>query len=189
MRLALVVLVLAGLVGCGGGSDGERDASAAQARVEAIATEVDAWAEAGTLADARAHAEAAANLIVGPGGPGYGDRDGDGTIAGVVDEGLLPARSGEPSGIVLDTLDGADCVRADVLGGDWDDPSGRWARLIVAIREWTPTDNTFPGLPSHPMRVVGWATLAQDAPLAQALEYAGHADIHVDVTRDALADC
>ena len=186
-----LIVVLVVLAACGDEPDRERsiDASAARAWVEEIAGEVDAWATSDTLAQARAHAEAAANLIVGPGGPGYGDRDGDGTIAGRVDEGLLPARSGDSRGIVLDTLDGARCVRADVLGGEWDDPSARWARLLVAIRSWSPTDNTFPALPSHPMRVVGWATLAEDAPLAPAIEYAGHADIHVDVTRDALDRC
>jgi hypothetical protein len=80
-------------------------------------------------------------------------------------------------------------VRRDVLGGDWDDPAARWAMLSEAIAQWAPDHNTFPSLPSHPMRIVGWATLAQSATFDNAIEYAGHAKLHVDVSRDALDHC
>ena len=59
--------------------------------------------------------------------------------------------------------------------------------MLTAIDDWRPDDNTMPSLPSHPMRVVGWAsfTLATDD-LDDAHEYAGHAQLHVDVARDSL---
>lgn len=121
---------------------------------------------------------------------GYGDRDGNAKIAGAASQGLLPGRLGVPSGIVLDTIsDASVCVRRDVLGGDWDDPAARWAMLSEAIAQWAPDHNTFPSLPSHPMRIVGWATLAQSATFDNAIEYAGHAKLHVDVSRDALDHC
>jgi hypothetical protein len=185
---ALLLLVSA----CGGntgGSDRAVDATVASARLEQIAGEVDAWASSSTLEEARAHAEAAANLVVGPGGLGYGDRDGNGTTDGAVERGLLPGPDGTPAGVVLDTLGDDDCVRGDVLGGSWDHPRARWSLLADAIAEWAPENNTFPLLPSHPMRIVGWSTLAQSATFAEAIEYSGHADIHVDVTRDALSRC
>jgi hypothetical protein len=165
------------------------DAAEATERLEQIATEVDAWAAASTIEEAEGHAEAAANLVVGPGGLGYGDRDGDGEIAGDVPEGLLPGPDGIPEGIVLDSIGAAECVNRDVLGGDWDDPVARWAVLAEAIDQWAPDNNTFPSLPSHPMRIVGWATLTQSGSFEEAIEYSGHADLHVDVTRDALARC
>ncbi len=185
---ALLLLVSA----CGSNADGPGravDATVASARLEQIADEVDAWAGSSTLSEARAHAEAAANLVVGPGGLGYGDRDGNGQTGGAVKGGLLPGPDGSPAGVVLDTVGDDDCVRRDVLGGSWDDPRARWSLLAVAIDEWAPDNNTFPSLPSHPMRVVGWATLAQSATFAEAIEYSGHADLHVDVTRDALSRC
>ncbi len=67
--------------------------------------------------------------------------------------------------------------------------SARLEQIAEAIDEWAPDNNTFPSLPSHPMRIVGWATLAQSATFAEAIEYSGHADIHVDATRDALSRC
>jgi hypothetical protein len=192
-RLAVVVAVLGALVvACGSSEErsGPRvDASVATARVEAVAHEVDAWADAPNLRQARAHAEAAANLIVGPGGLGYGDRDGNGTVAGAVTEGLLPSRDGSSDGVVLDTVGDAACVHQDVLGGGWEHPRARWALLTEAIREWSPDNNTFPDLPAHPMRIVGWATLAQAGSYDEAIGYSGHADVHVDASRDALADC
>lgn len=185
---ALLLLVAA----CGSSVDGPDravDATVASARLEQIADEVDAWAHSPTLAEARSHAEAAANLIVGPGGLGYGDRDGNGAVAGAVARGLLPGPDGSPAGVVLDTVGNDDCVLRDVLGGSWDEPRARWSVLARAIDGWAPDNNTFPSLPSHAMRVVGWATLAQSATFTQAIEYSGHADLHVDVTRDALGRC
>ena len=77
----------------------------------------------------------------------------------------------------------------DVLGGDWADPVARWELLADAIAEWSTVNNPFPTLPSHPMRVVGWATLTQTGTFDDAIEFSGHADLHVDVSRNALADC
>ena len=161
----------------------------ASERLEEIAAEVDAWAGSSTLDEARAHAEAAANLVVGTGGLGYGDRDGNDEITGEVQNGLLPGPDGAPAGIVLDTIGEADCVNRDVLGGEWDDPVARWSLLAEAIDGWAPDNNTFPSLPSHPMRIVGWATLTQSGTFEEAIEYAGHADLHVGVSRDALSRC
>ncbi len=191
------MLVLALLASaCGGGDDSATTqepwgapGGIAVDRLEQIAAEVDAWAASSTLEEARGHAEAAANLVVGPGGLGYGDRDGDGEVAGAVAEGFLPGPSGTPPGIVLDTFGTAECVRRDVLGGDWDDPVGRWSVLAAAIDEWAPDNNTFPSLPSHPMRIVGWATLTQTASFETVIEYAGHAGLHVAVSRESLARC
>jgi hypothetical protein len=201
MRVLVLSLVLV-VAACGSGSengpdpDGAETSTAAAAdageaseRLEQIAAEVDAWAAAPTLDEAKAHAEDAANLVVGPGGLGYGDRDGDGEIAGDVPAGLLPGPEGVPAGIVLSTIGPAECVDPDVLGGDWDDPVARWALLAEAIDQWAPDNNTFPSLPSHPMRIVGWAALTQSGTFDEAIEYSGHADLHVDVTRDALARC
>ncbi|MDQ3247526.1 MAG: hypothetical protein M3Q52_11705, partial [Pseudomonadota bacterium] len=82
------------------------------------------------------------------------------------------------------------CVKRDVLGGDWSDPAARWAALARAIARWTPANNTFPRLPSHPQRIVGWATLALGADnLATARDYARHAQIHTDVSSRAVAGC
>ena len=202
MRVLVLSLVLVLAAACGssaengtepGGADTNTaaavDPTDASDRLERIADEVDAWAAAPDLDQATAHAEAAANLVVGPGGLGYGDRDGDGEIAGDVAEGLLPGPDGTPEGIVLDSIGPAECVKRDVLGGDWDDPVARWALLAEAIDQWASNNNTFPTLPSHPMRIVGWATLTQSGSFEEAIEYSGHADLHVDVTRDALADC
>ena len=206
MNDALTGLIVAGIVlaACGGtdgtaATDSVTPAAAVTSatnesetpddRVERIAAEVDAWAASGTLDEARAHAEAAANLVVGPGGLGYGDRDGDGSINGEVTVGLLPGPTGSPAGLVLDQIGPSDCVNRDVLGGDWSDPVARWDLLADAIAEWSTVNNPFPALPSHPMRIVGWATLAQTSTFDDAIEFSGHADLHVDVSRNALADC
>jgi len=157
--------------------------------LELIAAEVDAWGTSSTLDEARDHAEAAANMVVGPGGLGYGDRDGNGSIAGEVAEGLLPGPTGDPVGLVLATTGEAECVTKDVLGGDWGDPVARWTLLADAIDQFGPGNNPFPTLPAHPMRIVGWATLTQAGSFEQAIEYAGHADLHVDISRDAFNNC
>lgn len=159
------------------------------ARLDQISAEVDAWAASTTLREARAHAEAAANMIVGEGGLDYGDRNGDGDVDGAVEVGFLPGPEGSPGGLVLDTYGDAECVTADVLGGSWEDPVERWTLLDDVIIAWAPDNNPFPSLPSHPMRIVGWASLSQDASLETAIEYAGHAALHVDISRDGLAAC
>ncbi len=156
-------------------------------RVEAVQAAVDGWRQAATLPEARGYAEQARNLVTGPYVPGYGDLDGDGRVDGAVDVGLLPGAGGQP-GLVAEPASA--CVARDVLGGSWADPAGRWVEVRDRIERWTPTGNTFPALPSHPQRVVGWASLALAAgDVAEAREYAGHADLHVDVSRAALTTC
>ena len=157
-------------------------------RLDLLDSLVTDWRQATTIEDAHAAAEAAANLIVGPGGPNYGDRDANGTIEGATEAGVLPGLVGAPTGLA-NSLDNNECIVADVLGGTWDDPAARWTTMLTAIDEWRPAHNTMPTLPSHPMRVVGWATftLASDS-LEAAHEYAGHAQLHVNVSIAAL-DC
>jgi len=196
VRHFLIVLALVGSA-CGAGGSGSASdpssggaaPSAANERLELIAEAVDAWAKSESLEEARAFAETAANLVVGPGGLGYGDRDGNGVVAGDTEAGFLPGPNGQPAGVVLDTLGSAPCVERDVLGGSWEDPTNRWLILSQAIEEWAPRNNTFPSLPSHPMRVVGWATLTQSGTFEEAIEYSGHADLHVDISRNAMAEC
>ncbi len=199
-----VVLVLAAtfaFASCGGtsatqdaGDAGSVDAKDAAAtgsfseRVDAIGNAVDAWRDAVSVAAAHAAAETALNLVVGPNGPGYGDRDGDGVVNGATAVGLLPGLDGTPGGLA-EPLGANDCVTRDVLGGIWSDPSARWATMLAAIDEWRPDNNTMPTLPSHPMRVVGWATFTLESGfLDDAHEYAGHANLHVNISRRAL-DC
>ena len=140
-----------------------------------------AWRSASSIEEAHAAAEAAANLVVGPAGPNYGDRDTNGTVNGASEVGLLPG--------LANPLAANECIFDDVLGGPWEDPADRWTTMLTAIDEWRPTNNTMPTLPSHPMRVVGWATftLASDS-LDHAHEYAGHAQLHVNISLAAL-DC
>ena len=160
-------------------------------RLTALNGQVDNWRMAATIDEARAAAEGAANLVTGEKGPGYGDRDGDGDVAGASVEGLLPGLAGS-DGLVLSAFrEGAPtCVDRDVLGGSWDDPAARWAELDAAFAAWRPDNNTYPTLDSHLLRVVGWArlTLATDS-LDEAREYAGHARLHVRISRDAITDC
>ncbi|MGB0113756.1 MAG: hypothetical protein WBP59_11095 [Ilumatobacteraceae bacterium] len=168
------------------GATGSADAF--EARLAALDVAVATWRDADTIDDAHVAAETAANLVVGPNGPGYGDRNGDGTIDGMVLDGVLPGLDGTPEGLAL-PLAGNECVERDVLGGSWDDPAQRWTTMEETIDAWTRSSNTMPSLPSHPMRVVGWSTftLATDS-LDEAHEYAGHAKLHVDVSLAAL-DC
>ena len=187
-------MLLAGVVfaACGNTADTpEPSATVADAiaRIEEISVHVTTWSDAADLLTATTSAEAAANLVVGPNGPGYGDRNGDGQISGANDVGLLPGSDGTPQGLVLGGVGDADCIRRDVLGGAWDDPAAMWREMDEAIAAWTPTNNTMPSLDSHPMRVVGWATFTQTATLDQAREYAGHAAIHVNVSSRALRAC
>jgi hypothetical protein len=179
-------------VSCGGAGDSVAPSGSANdaiiERLDAIEAAVASWRSATDLVGAHAAAEAARNLVVGPSGPGYGDADGDGSIGGASTIGLLPGQGGEP-GLATDVADIA-CVQADVLGGNWADAAGRWATLQTAIDAWSPSNNTFPTLPSHPQRVVGWAslTLATDD-LETARGDAGHAAMHGEIARRAVTDC
>lgn len=169
------------------------------ARLDLIDAAVADWADAETLADAKAAAETARNLVVGPDNPLFGDADGDGVIGGeagegiAIDIGLLPGLGGEPALAQAEPVNA--CVEADVLGGPWDDSAARWATAQDVYDRWTPADNTMPELASHPQRIVGWATLtlalddADPDALATAHEYAGHAQLHVDVSVAAVEDC
>lgn len=181
---AVAAVVLA--AGCAGEDSGSP--TAAEARAGDIDAAVARWAQSTTYTEAAAAAEEAANLVVGPGGPGYGDRDGDGEVRGETERGLLPGAEGSPEGIALE--DTADCDARDVLGGSWRDPQARWEELARAVEGWEPDHNTFPDLVSHPMRVVGWATLTlRSDDLDLAHEYAGHAGLHSGVTQSVLAAC
>ncbi len=156
-------------------------------RLDQIDGEVSAWRAALNLAKAKRHAEAARNLIVGPAGPGYGDADGDGRVSGANAIGLLPGIGGRAA---LAVPAANPCVTRDLLGGSWEDPARRWAILQGKIGSWRPGNNTFPTLPSHAQRVVGWATLALRASdAAPAREYAAHAKLHVDVSLTAVKAC
>lgn len=159
----------------------------ARERLDWIAAEVSAWRSASNLAQAKRHAEAARNLIVGPTGPGYGDVDEDGEVSGANAIGLLPGLKGNAA---LAIPAATTCVERDLLGGSWEDPVRRWAVLNAKIIAWRPSNNTFPTLPSHAQRIVGWATLAlKSSNLGTAREHAAHAKLHVEVSRNALARC
>lgn len=205
-RLAAVAIATVVLVGCstagqtpgtpGSAAPGSStsaasgptaDAGHLETRLKAIGDAVDRWRTATDLPTARRAAEEARNLIVGPKGPLYGDADRDGTVAGASEIGLLPGLAGEAG---LATAAAGVCVERDVLGGSWADPAARWAKLEAAISAWTPSNNTFPAFPSHPQRVIGWATLTLAAAnLATAHEYGGHARLHADIALRALTDC
>lgn len=158
------------------------DAGVVLERVEQVQQQVNLWRDASTLADAQATAADARLLITGPDVAGL--EPPAGTRSGVT-EGLLPDDSDGP-GLASAV---ADCAGPDLLGGSWDDQEQRWTILRTAIDQWAPDNNTFPALPSHPQRVVGWATLTLASSLDLAHEYSGHAQLHVDAARDALADC
>ena len=160
--------------------------SAAQERAAGIQRALDDWAGASDLTQAQRAAETVSNLVTGPHVAWYGDADGDGAVGGEVSEGLLPGEAGEP-GLGL-PLEG--CAGPDLLGGSWSDPGARWDELATKIAAWTPTNNPFPTLASHAQRTVGWAQLTlRAADLAEALEYSGHAQLHVDALTDAIDDC
>ena len=165
----------------------DTDTASFAERMNAIDEAVAVWRSASSVEDAQVAAEAAANLVVGPNGPGYGDRNGDGVVAGEATAGVLPGLDGTPEGLAI-PLAANGCIRRDVLGGPWDDPGTEWGAMLVAIDEWRPDNNTMPTLASHPMRVVGWATFTLDSDsLDEASEYAGHAKLHVDISARALS--
>jgi hypothetical protein len=190
-RKLVPLVLLVALAACGDGGDSAVSGDAAELTYRETITKIEdavtVWESADSIEQARAAAEAAANLVVGPGGPGYGDRDGNGTIDGAIDFGVLPGLDGSPDGAASALADNQ-CIVDDVLGGSWTDPANRWAEMQSAIDQWAPDDNTMPSLASHPMRVVGWATftLASDS-LDDAHEYGGHALLHVDTSLAALA--
>lgn len=162
-------------------------AAPVQQRLDDLQAAVDGWQRAGDLAAAKAAAETARNLVTGPDVNGYGDLDGDGRTGGASVTGLLPGEQGQPG---LITSPAPACVERDVLGGSWGDGAARWREVRTRVAAWSQTNNTFPALPSHPQRVVGWASLTLAAPtLELAREYAGHAQLHVRVTREALNGC
>lgn len=192
-RVALLACALV-LAGCASsGQEGDRGPiDRLGERLTVVQAHVEEWRTAGTLTDARRAAEAAANHIVGPTGPGFGDRDGDGTVRGPGDAGVLPGSEGWPLGFAVEAArDGApECVVRDVLGGSWEDAPARWNALAVAIDTWTEERNTFPSLPSHAQRVVGWAALALEADtLQEARDHAGHAALHAGISLRAVTDC
>jgi hypothetical protein len=192
LRIVPPLLLIVTLAACGDDNDvGEPGDIAAFTLRERIVTVDDAvvvWEEADTIAEAHAAAEAAANLVVGSGGPGYGDRDGNGNVDGDTEFGVLPGLDGTPTGLAS-ALSDNECVVADVLGGSWDDPGERWAIMQSTIDAWTPDNNTIPSLASQPMRIVGWAslTLATDS-LDEANGFAGLAQAHIDASLAAI-DC
>lgn len=194
-RFLVGIMVVLALVGCGS-SDGASVPSdtresppptALDERLSAIDRAIERWRAASDLTVVHRAAEEVRNLVVGPDGPSYGDADGDGTVSGASESGLLPGLDGQAG--IADGAAGA-CIERDVMGGSWDDPHGRWAVLEAAIAGWSPTNNTFPTLPSHPQRIVGWSTLAlATSDLETAIEYGGHAHLHVDIARAAVSDC
>ena len=193
--LGVAVVLAVSVTACESGDSAVSDESvptpevvALEERLAAIERAVDSWSGADDLVTAQVGAETAANLVVGAGGPGYGDRNGDGRIDGAAPDGVLPGLDGAPIGLAAAIAD-VGCIERDVLGGAWDDPAARWVEMETAIDAWRPAANTMPSLPSHPMRVVGWSTftLASDS-IDDAREYAGHARLHVDISADAL-DC
>jgi hypothetical protein len=205
VRTGALILIVALASGCGGDGDastGETaengatpddsstdvDEAAMRSRLDEIAAQVAVWRTSDDLAEVRSASEAAANLIVGPQGPGYGDRDGDGSVSGENDQGLLPGLDGTPPGIASALADRT-CVVRDVLAGTVDDPQTAWAEMDSAIDAWAPNSNTMPSLASHPMRIVGWSTFTLESDsIDEGHEYAGHAQLHVDVSLRAL-DC
>ena len=186
-------LVLVASCGSGSGVDGDGDAGERLTeRLNVLASHVESWRNAPSLAEAQRAAEAAANHVVGPNGPGFGDRDRDGEVRGPTDAGILPGLEGAPAGFALEAVNAGapDCVVRDILGGAWNDPARRWAELDNAIANWQPTRNTFPSLASHAQRIVGWATLtlATGSP-EEAKTYGGHAELHVAISLSALDEC
>ncbi|MDH5373951.1 MAG: hypothetical protein OEX97_13490 [Acidimicrobiia bacterium] len=157
-------------------------------RMDTIDQAVADWRNSASIEAAHLAAETAANLVVGPNGPGYGDRDGDGVISGETTAGILPGLDGTPTGLAT-PLAAVGCVERDVLGGTWTNPGSEWGAMLTAIDNWRPDSNTMPTLASHPMRIVGWATftLRSDS-VNEAHEYGGHAKLHVDVSHRSL-DC
>jgi len=193
LRVAVPFLLVAALVGCGGDDDVGESADLAtftlKERLFRAEIPVTNWGRAADLAEAHASAEAAANLMTGSKGWEYGDRDGNGVIEDedVGEFGVLPGLDGNPAGLAAPVDN--ECVEADVLGGSWDDPAGRWAELETALEAWTPENDTISALASQPMQVVGWATLAISTDvLDEARDFGDLATVNVEASIEA-ADC
>ncbi len=192
LHLVAAVLTMVLLVGCGEASKARPEAAAPAPAVDSaldrsrqVEQAVGRWAAASTLADAKADAERARNLITGPHVTGAGDGDGNGKTE-PVSVGLLPGDDGSAG---LSGPPASGCVQRDVLGGSWAQPERRWADVLGRIARYSPTNNEFPGLPSHAQRVVGWASLTLAATtLDEALEYSGHAVGHARIVTDALRE-
>lgn len=156
-------------------------------RMSSIDEAVAAWRKATSIQAAQVAAETAANLIVGPNGPGYGDRNRDRVVSGDTIIGVLPGLDGTPDGLAT-ALAANDCVARDVLGGTWANSGAEWGAMLTAIDDWRTDNNTMPSLASHPMRIVGWATFTlRSGSLDEAHEYGGHAKLHVDIALRAIA--
>ena len=186
---ALVIVAITWLAGCGATTAAKPTATTptptpaqrdALSRADAIAGAVRHWARATTIAGAHAAAAQARALVTGPNVSAFPSTRSNVTV------GLLPSDDGAPG---LATPVATGCVVVSVLGGSWTQPRKRWSDLAERIKRWRPDHNTFPQLPSHAQRVVGWATLTLDTgALSEAIEYAGHATGHAGVVRDALRD-
>ncbi len=189
-RFVLPLAAALALSACSSGASDSPAPAAVTDRIAAVSAAVDRWGQAETLAEAQAAAEEAANLVTGPDVPGYGDRDGNGTIEGAVTEGLLPGEQGEPGLTTEPGVAPLACLEQNVRGGSWADPQKRWEQLFTAIDGWSEANNTFPALQSHAQRVVGWATLTlRGDDLNTAIEFAGHAKLHSEVLAQDVADC
>lgn len=186
MCLSLVAAACSGSTATDTTGSGRADIDLFADRLEEIGIAIAAWRIADSVEEALVQAETAANLVVGPNGPGYGDRNGDGALSGASDVGLLPGLDGTPGGLAAFPT-ASDCIVNNVLGGSWDEPAGRWQQMVTAIDTWQPDNNTMPSLASHPMRIVGWASfsLVTDS-LDMMKEYAGHATLHVNISQRAL---
>ncbi|WP_396668357.1 hypothetical protein [Microbacterium sp. R86528] len=193
---ALVAIPLAltlALAGCATGSsdvdnvEGSPAVAELSERLGETTVAISAWQDAEDLAELKQAAEQVRNLVTGEAGPYYGDADGDDIVTGAATVGVLPGLEGEPG---LASIIEGDCLEQDVLGGDWSAPAERWQILDDAIVAWAPTNNTFPSLPSHPQRTIGWATLAlNEDDLETAREFASHAQLHINVSAAALQNC
>lgn len=148
---------------------------------------VSIWAEADTVVQSRAGAEAARNLVTGPFVTCCGDADGDGEFRGDTMIGLLPGEGGQ---VGLVRAPATPCVERDVLGGSWPYPAARWEDVRSRLARWREADNTFPALPSHPSASSGGRALALGSTSMEAShEYARHARLHLTITMEAVAIC
>lgn len=155
-------------------------------RLDELQSQVNVWADGDDFATVRASSGRVLALVTGIGSPRVGGAGAGGTETGALSQGLLPGEDGTAS--IAEALE--NCAGPDLFGGSWENPAERWATFDEVFARWSPTDNTFPTLPSHAQRIVGWAMLAAESDdLDDALTYASHAQIHVDAVRDAVRVC